>query len=1470
MKALFRLLSLAVLLGVCAAVPAAAARPPFLLAATRATFTPGTPVRLDIATQTAADVEVAAFALTVDDAAGIALREPALRVAESVFVGRSAVRTARAHVEPDAAAQNVSVGALPAGFYALRVRGNGELVGTVLVSVTTIGITTSDAGNRFIAFAVDLKSFHARDDVTFERLRVVGANVETVRAGTGGIASFERPDVSETDVVVARGVDGSTAVARAAASFQRGVSHAGYVQTDRPIYRPGDRVRYRAILREGDPGALTAPSGERTVLLRDARSKEIARATRTLDAFGTLQGEFALAGDAELGGYDIIVGPVDDRPAVTSLAVEAYKKPEYLIDVAPPPLTVSGDPIRVGVAARYFFGRPAAGMKLHYRGYFRPSYRWWRGGTPFRFAGYFPPDWNADNPPEFEGDATADAAGRATLAIPTADVTTEKELTLEIDGRDESGRTVTAQTRAQIVPASFYLSVAPGSYFVKAGNTVNLAVRSLAYAANEARPRTPVEVRFERITWNGRESVREPQSADAASIVTDDTGSAIVRWKPTATGYYEIVAKSRDERNRSVSTIATMWVVSERYDRQYAFDRIALTPQKAEYGPGEKALLLVTAPYRDVDALVRVIGGARDRVSVTRLTSETSTIEVEPPAGVARYRVTVTAPGRGGVQSASAILNVVPAPHRLRVAIRPGKARYAPGERARFALHVEDGDGKPVRAQVGVAVVDDAIFALRQARQGDPFDVFYGSAGPNRNENATWTSVDTAIGTYREYPLMTIGRTVTRASASLAAPEPVPPPPAPAVAGAAQPSFEQLRNDFRDTAFWSPSVVTAADGNAVVAFDWPDSLTSYTASGLAVTQGSDIGAGSGSVLVTKDFLVRLSAPRFLRRGDAARITAIAQGVPPAKSARLRFSAPMLGVADDTTTARFDARAVASAQWDVRGGELGTSSLRLAGTSGALSDGMRITLPVETSGTAQHERAAGMLPQSASVALKLPAGAEAGDLRIDLAPSALAQLVAGMRLLQVYPYYCVEQTMSAALPAVYVDRMRKRIKLPPPEGPAPADVAKRAVDRLAKLQHADGSWGWWEHDAANPFMSAYALYGLAELAREGYAVPPDVLARGVRSVDAQMRGPVNTLAYWGGSQPNSDWNTRAFMLFALANAQPGAVDRDLLAKADAHAKDVNAYALAVLGLAHVELNDRAGAQPLLAELLRRVTDQDGYAHWKGEGWHYRWQDDPIETTAYALRFVHAMTPNDPRVVRTVNWLRTQQHGSWFATTKDTAAAIYAMTEAVPVSSNELDPHETVRVTVDGRVVKAVRIDAPVLSRADASIVVPARMLRGGALVRFEREGTGALSWSTDWTQYLHDAAPAVANDPDLRVQRTYTMRGGNDWRVGDTVDVDLTVTAKTDTQYVAVEDPLPAGLEYQPKQYASGDNWSGLQFFDDRVVFFTSRLSSYNPLHLRYTLRATTAGAFTAPAPTAYAMYGPPVTATGRPAKVTIR
>jgi hypothetical protein len=575
---------------------------------------------------------------------------------------------------------------------------------------------------------------------------------------------------------------------------------------------------------------------------------------------------------------------------------------------------------------------------------------------------------------------------------------------------------------------------------------------------------------------------------------------------------------------------------------------------------------------------------------------------------------------------------------------------------------------------------------------------------------------------------------------------------------------------------------------------------------------------------------------------------------------------------------------ATKRFDIHANDLGLALLQATGVSGALRDGMELRIPVEAAGAAEHARAAGSLPNNARLDLHLPSGYEPGDLRIELSPSVVAGLIENVRLLDVYPYGCVEQTMSAALPAVFVERVLQRAKLALPGDLKPAEISRKAIRRLTELQHPDGSWGWWEHDPAHPFMTAYALYGLAEMRKSGYDAGPGVIDRGIESLIAQLaKSNDDTLGLWGGRQEGSQWNTRAFMLFALADAAPERVDRALLAETASHASALNSYAVATLGLAYRSLGDTAGAQRMLALLDARVSDDGTYASWRGESWHYRWQDDPVETTAYALRLEAALHPNSPRIGRVVNWLRAKQRGAWWYTTKDTAAAVYAISEAVPLDPAEFTPHETVRVRIGDRVVKELAISKPVLDATDAGVTVPAALLGSGGTLTIERTGTGSLYWSSDWTRYAPPSQARIADldDAGLRdlgaplesgftISRTYHAPHPGAWRVGDEIAVDVEVRSATDAEYVAIEDPVPAGLEYQPLQYESGNSWSGLQFFDDRAVFFATQTYANYPLKLSYNLRVTTPGTYTAAPPMAYAMYGPPLAAAGIPARVTVQ
>jgi uncharacterized protein YfaS (alpha-2-macroglobulin family) len=1467
-----------------------------------ATFTPDQSIVLRLRTNWPGDVTLKLYKLPRTQSIALAMAAQSIQT-DGLFpehLVRSVVDPA-ANGKPDpqplsgydvknVVEHTLDVGPLPAGQYA-ALWGTDKAHGIDLIDVTSIGMyVVNGYGHGPAVFALDLRTMRRRSDVTFafyEPGRTIG-----LKPDAAGIVAIDDPNLP-LGALVATGSDGSFAVETLGRqpgerSFDSETETVA-LQTDRPLYRPGQTVHFRGIFRRGRVGAYRVPAGTRTIEMYQGNGQLSQSQSLTLDEFGTVSGAFVIAEDAALGYYAIKA----EDGSVAWFSVESYRRPEYAIDVdRPAPNVIGGDRARFAAGIRYFFGRPAAGMNVHYRATFSPNsyFASARSGveveresppTPVPSAAPTAegstPSPRPTPPRDIAGDVRADAEGRIEVTVPTAQTDDEETLSLYLDARDASAHTVSATSRMLVTPASFYLRVQPASYFVASRDGLALKVIANDYTG---KPRASVDAGLAFASWTYDPAkklwTRTPLDGSGLTVRTGSDGTVVTTWRTPSNGLFEVTATARDEAGRRTWARGSFWVTGPGLQPAYHFESAYLAAQQVSYKPGEPATLLATIPRGGVDALVAVSGGGVRTLSIAHLPSLVSSIVVRPPVDAASYVVTLAVPTTSGWTQATAAVRVDPPLRRLNVSVTPDRPRYEPGAPARFTIAVHDVQGQPARAQVALGVVDDALYALQRDRAFDPFARFYAASYGGAYILGTWTKLNTpAELIMADRSLITIGRVMSRAPAGDFQPGTV------ADVYTISPSFDEVRKDFRETAFWSPNVVTGSDGRALVSFNWPDSLTSYTANAAAITVSTDAGNGSASSLVTKDFLVRLEVPRFLRIGDRASIVGIAQGRAGVKGADLRFQAPAFGIAEARSSVAFDKYASASAAWDVTASVLGSAPLRIAGASEQLRDAMELPLPVERATVAEHVRHAGRLPDASRLMLTLPSGYESGDLHLDLSPSVVGQLLQSFKLLQVYPYYCTEQTMSSVLPAAFLTRLAHRFALPE-ENVRAETIADQAITRLHALQHDDGSWGWWEHDGAHPFMTAYALYGLSELRDAGYEVNSWDLQRGGQSLIAQLKaGNDDVLSLWGDHQAGAQWNTRAFMLFALARVQGTTMVRALFADTDAQAQSLNSYALAVLGLAHHFAGDDASARPLLDRLNARALDDGDFIHWQGATWHYAWEDDPVETTAYALRLNLALTPKSPRVSKIVAWLRSQERGSWWYTTKDTAAAIAAISESIESGSDEFTPHETVRVALDGKVVGSARFDSA-FPGADASVHIPAAQLANGGTLTLEREGRGAVYWSSDWTRYL-PAGRHAANDAEasrlnhlpadlqtgIAIQRRYSVPHRGRWRVGDEVGVELRVHMKSDLQYVAIEDAFPAGLEYLPVQYETGMNWSGIQFFDDRAAFFVPSAKAGETVVLRYRLRAMTAGTFTAPPPVAYAMYGPPSMAIGSAESVAV-
>src|SRR5262249_57230742 len=85
-------------------------------------------------------------------------------------------------------------------------------------------------------------------------------------------------------------------------------SWTGYIYTDRPVYRPGHTVHFRAVLRLRTATGYDIPAGKSlSVEIQDAEQKPVYKKSLTAGANGTIHDEFDLPVSAALGNYNIQV-----------------------------------------------------------------------------------------------------------------------------------------------------------------------------------------------------------------------------------------------------------------------------------------------------------------------------------------------------------------------------------------------------------------------------------------------------------------------------------------------------------------------------------------------------------------------------------------------------------------------------------------------------------------------------------------------------------------------------------------------------------------------------------------------------------------------------------------------------------------------------------------------------------------------------------------------------------------------------------------------------------------------------------------------------------------------------------------------------------------------------------------------------------------------------------------------------------
>jgi hypothetical protein len=1219
-----------------------------------------------------------------------------------------------------------------------------------------------------------------------------------------------------------------------------------------------------------------------------------------------------------------------------SFLVAAYRRPDFRVDVT---LTggaaIAGDPLQGVVSARYLFGAPMGARPVTWK--FTKSPGW---GAPQQISERFGGDrwvfvgWSSieDRSPESgeirseEAELTKD--GQLALTLETKrDAGLPYVYRLEGDVEDASRQHIANRASITVHPAPWYIGLRRPAYFLEQKSGLKTEVVAVGLDGVPVAG-VPVEVTLTQIQWT---SVRR---AEGNGFYTWDTQRKIIpagKWTVTTRaepvpfdvpfasgGYFMLEATGRGPDGRFAVTRTSFYVLGTGYTAWQRFDhnRIELVPERQTYKPGETARIMIQSPWEQATALVTTeregirshrqfaLTSTQESISVPITEADIPNVFVSvllikgrtvPPANAtdvaAKSDTDASDPGKPSFRMGYVELKVEDGTKRLTVAVSANKEEYRPASDAAVRLEVKDHEGNGTASEVTLWAVDYGVLSLTAYRTPDILgSVYIRKALQVLNADSRQRIVSRRVLT-----------------------------PKGAAEGGGGGVAADMRSDFRVLAFWIGSVTTGADGRATVNVKLPESLTTYRIMAVAGDRRSRFGSGDAEVRTNKPVTLKPTYPRFLAVGDRAFFGAVVGSqLKTAGEALVTMKSLDPGVLELTGSSEQKANVGPGGSIEVRfegaGRAVGRARVQMTVRIGNETDAFEDLVPVEVLASPETVAAYGEAAGTATTAtetLTVPASVVPGfgGLHVEMASTALVGLGEGARYLVEYPYGCAEQKASRAIALLLAADLGDAFTLPGMDTAKMKPAVQATLKELERFQCESGGFAYWPGscDFTSPYLTAYLLHVFQVAADLKYDVNRTMRERAYEYMERELAARPPTNEGWWPSYT-------AWQSFAVKVLVEGGRNQDSnLNRLYGYRERMPVFALAYLHDALLAKGESSGAR--IDELRRRmgnaILPEAGASHVEELADPYLlwfWNSN-VRSTAIVLNSLvkGAQVADQVQAAplrQMVRWLMTVRKNGRWGNTQENAHAMQALVSYYrkfePDAPNframvRLGEQELAREEFRGRSTESTAKEVPM-----------AQVLAAGAAgtthpLTFTREGTGTLYY-TARLRYAADTLFQEGLDAGFRIERRYepfaetgSRPAATAYQAGDLVRVTLTFRLTKERRFVAVTDPLPAGLEAVESWFATtagdlraqqdrqssergGDDERGWQSWwrgggfdhverhDDRIQLFATRLSE--GVHtFSYIARAMTAGTFrTAPA-RAEEMYTPEVF--GRTATTTI-
>ncbi len=1209
-----------------------------------------------------------------------------------------------------------------------------------------------------------------------------------------------------------------------------------FLYTERGVYRPGETVELMALLRDNRANAL--PNAPLTLKVFRPDTVEAARLQPKTAVIGGYHARLPLPRNARTGTWTVkaYTDPKGKSFGQMSFQVEDFVPQRLKLELKAATKTLKPNvPTTLAIHGRFLYGAPAANLKAEAEVVLREDPKPYPQYADYHF-GLIQDEWTAKRFPVALAGTDAQGQAQTVLMVnETPDTTRPLLARLRVSLFEPGGRPVHRHLDLPYRIQPFAIGIKPHfSGGIQSGQEAGFDVIALdpsgqRYAGRDLRVdwiREEYQYYWyhNNSRWNYKQIIRDraPVSSQTLSLTSGQV--ATIRQNGLDWGHYRLEIVDPQTGVASSVRFTVGWF--EKSGVGDTPDQMKVTLDKPHYQAGDTARVFIRAPFAG-EVVLNVMG---DRLWLSKAMSVpadgmTVTLPIAAEWGPGVY-IAATAfrpadhkaqrgPGRAvGVAWAG----LDPAQRRLNIALDIPR-EWKPRQKVNVPVTVTGIDASQP-AYLTLAAVDEGILQLTDFATPNPVEYFLGKRQLAMQLRDIYGQLIEIGG--RPGALKVGGG-----------------------AGRRHLNPSGVRT-VKTVALFSGPVALDGKGQAQIPLELPDFNGQLRLMAVAWDQ-QRVGSAEAELFVRDPLVARVYLPRFLAPKDESHITVTVQNLTaPTGDYQLRLVAEGAVAISDTAELSFKmtdstGQRQKSHTFTLRGLQPGSGKVRLhlAGPGDfqlvrESEIAVRPVQPVISTRVARrlhpaeplhlgHELLADYFPDTSHARLSI---SSRPDLNV---PELLARL-------DRYPYGCLEQTVSRALPLLYFNAVAQVWSHKATETGLRARV-QQAIQNILSLQDASGGFGLWNPgDSVDNWLSAYAMDFLVRARNENYLVPETAYQSGLRYLQGQVAGDAFKEKQLG-------WYT--YSLYVLASVQKASIGNLRYLHDNYLQKLPTALAQAQLGASLARYGEVQRAKEAFNAALNR-SDRTAVVHDYGSELRDRAALLALQTEAGMLPA--RIPPLADQVVTDFNTRR-------YTSTQEQVWLLLAA-HALQKQSGSL------QLTVEGQPVKA----DPFYRSLNVE-----QLTRGLTVINQGKQPV--------WYTLSLSGVPVAARPPEQKgfnISRQYYTRTGKpvdpaQLRQNQLLVAVITGQTQSRTQQQAlVVDLLPAGLEIENVRLvrgASGEDFAWLptltstvhtEFRDDRFVAALNlgEDSKKQSFTLAYLVRAVTPGIYQQPAVYIEDMYKP--------------